>query len=177
MIAARRSRADIATGLDVSLSARATTGAALGLNRAAIDGAGNLDLPTLSTYGTFAPTPHSYLDVTAGVGPLRTSATDAGQPIASGEAGFATATYGSRFAVGPLTLSPYARMESAVVRALPRDGAWSGPLLASRTSAVTGVKTSRVIRRQGATIAPAFGWRCARTSPARARSVAASARS
>ncbi|KQQ81886.1 autotransporter outer membrane beta-barrel domain-containing protein [Aureimonas sp. Leaf324] len=156
MIAARRSRADIATGLDVSLSVRATAGAALGLNRASIDGAGSLDLPTLSTYGTFAPTPDSYLDLTAGAGPLRTSATGAGQPIASGEAGFATATYGSRFAVGPLTLSPYARMESAVVRALPRDGAWSGALLASRTSAVTGVKTSRVIRRQGATIAPAL---------------------
>ena len=156
MIASRQSRADIATGLDLSLSARATMGAALGFNRVHMDGAGSLDLPTLSTYGTFAPTTSSFVDLAAGLGPLHASAPSAGGVIDAGEAAFATATFGARTRTGAVVLSPFGRVETAWVRADPRGLANSAALHASRTSAVAGLKTARPIRRADHALAPAL---------------------
>lgn len=156
MIASRQSRADVATGFDLSLSARSAAGIAAGFNRAPQGGAGTLDLPTVSTYGTFAPTPGSFVDLAAGVGPIHASAASAGGAIASGEAGFATATYGSRFRAGAVVVSPYGRMETAAVRAQPRGVGGGSALLASRASAVAGVRTMRPIRRPDYALTPAL---------------------
>lgn len=156
MIASRRSRADLATGLDLSLSDRSTAGFAAGFNRAHEDGAGTLDLPSFSAYGTFAPTPGSFVDLTAGAGPLNSSGGAAGSALASGASAFATATYGARTRVGGVVLSPYGRMESVVVRAVPRLAIGRDALLASRTSAVAGLKTVRPIQRPDYALAPAL---------------------
>ncbi|WP_136625060.1 autotransporter domain-containing protein [Aureimonas flava] len=155
MIASRQSRADVATGFDLPLSARGAAGVAAGFNRAQ-GGTGTLDLPTVSTYGTFAPTPASFVDLAAGLGPLHASAASAGGAIDAGEAGFATATYGSRFLAGTVVLSPYGRVETAVIRAQPRGVDARSALLASRTSAVAGIRTTRPIVRPDYTLAPAL---------------------
>lgn len=156
MIASRQSRADVATGFDLALSTRGSAGLAAGFNRTYQSDGGALDLPTVSSYGTFAPTPDSFVDLAVGFGPLYASAASAGGAIGSGEAGFATATYGSRLSAGSVVLSPYGRFESAAIRAQPRGVGTGSAVFASRASAVAGIKTARAIRRPDYALAPAL---------------------
>ncbi|WP_182085008.1 hypothetical protein [Aureimonas sp. ME7] len=158
MLAAAASNADLATGVDLSLSKTRAAGASLAVNRAFDAGVGALSLPSVSGYGTFAIGETGYLDLATGLGVLRNDARPDEGSLTGGEVGFATATFGNRDRLGAITLFRYGRLESTLVRADFGTGAdgEEGRVWANRTLGVAGLKADADWRQWGTTLSPSL---------------------